>query len=97
MNDLIRQIENLKTKDDSCGLKQNVVIDKVLKAINNYTCKNALEHPRYFVCNICKGEGTGKFIYCPNCGRRIEECEKSLSEGTKEVTIINFKEMEELK
>ena len=33
MKDLIKQIEALKLKDDSSGLKQNAVIDKVIEII----------------------------------------------------------------
>ena len=35
MNDLIKQIQSLKTKDDTIGLKQNAVIDKVVDIIKN--------------------------------------------------------------
>lgn len=86
MDEIIKKIEALKLADDSCGLKQNTVIDKVLELHKNYTCKN-LYHPYegHFECSECKTEwlynnelkyerltDPTKFKRCPECGRKIE-------------------------
>lgn len=73
---LTEQIVALKIDDDSCGLKQNAVIDKVLEVIEQHTCKSIVKNKDFFNCDKCDSlfldSKSEPLIYCPHCGKKIE-------------------------
>lgn len=90
MNSLINKIKALKLPDDSSGLKQNAVIDKVVEILNRYVCKPIYKRNgragNILSCDKCGCVIANNYVYCANCGRKI------VVDNSEEIKKYPFKE-----